>query len=158
MSIDEVKAAAPQIAWRNVRVSRFTGRVFSIRSDDTLTIAGIEFEVGALDHYYQHELSLEGATNAADAAACEQAGVAVLAALEPQAGPFASHAPRTSPPSAPALQWNVQRSTSGAITVMPSPNFGGSGGRTEGETVHFGTASTALVEAFDGQYRSRSRQ
>ncbi len=157
-SLDEIKSAAPQISWRNERVSRFTGRVFSIRSDDTLPIAGIEFEVGALAHYYQHGLSLEGATHVADAAACEQAGVAVLAALESQAGPFASHSPRTVPPSAPALQWNVQRSPSGAVTVMPSPSFGGPGGRTEGETVRVGAASSALVEAFDSQYRSRSRQ
>ncbi len=158
MSLDEVRAAAPQIAWRDVRVSRLTGRVFSIRSDDTLPIAGIEFEVGALAHYYLHGLSLEGVTRVADAAACEQAGVAVLAALEPQAGPFASHAPRTSPPSAPALQWNTQRSASGSLSVVPSASLGGSGGRTAGETVRFGAGSTALVEAFDSQYRSRSRQ
>lgn len=158
MSLDEVKAAAPQISWRNVGVSRLTGRVFSIRSNDTLTLAGVEFEVGALAHYYQHELRLDGATKVADAAACEQSGVAFLAAIESQAGPFASHAPRTSAPSAPALQWNVQRSPSGSVSVMPSANFGGSSGRTEGETIQVGTASTALVEAFDSQYRSRSRQ
>lgn len=158
MSLDEVKAAAPQLAWSNVMVSTHTGRVFSMRSDDLLTIGGVEFQVSALAHYYEHGLRFEGVAQASDAAACERIGLDVLTAIEPQAGPLSSLAPRVTPPTNPGVSWQTQRSASGAITVMPVPGYGGSPGRTEGETIRFGNASTVLVEAFDEQYRPRPRQ
>lgn len=160
MSLDETRAAAPQVAWRNVMVSSFTGRVFSMRSEDRVTIAGVEFEVEALAHYYQHGLRLEGAKQVQDAVACERAGIEVLTAIEAQAGPFSSNRPRTRPgTSGTGLSWQTQRSANGAISVVPVPSYtGGSPGRTEGETVSFGEGSTALIDAFDDQYRPRPRQ
>ena len=160
MSLDEIRAAAPQVAWRNVMVSPFTGRVFSMRSDDLVTIAGVEFEVEALAHYYQHGLRFEGAKQVQDAVACERAGIEVLTAVEAQAGPFSSNKPRSTPgTSGTGLSWQTQRSANGSISVVPVPSFsGGSPGRTEGETVSFGQGSTALIDAFDSQYRPRPRQ
>jgi hypothetical protein len=156
MSLDEIRAVAPQVEWRNVMVSRYTGRVFSMRSDGTFPIAGVEFEIEAMAHYYEHRLLFEGARRVDDAAACERAGLELLTAIEAQAGPFASDAPLTTPPSGGGLYWQTQRSASGSITVVPTP-AAGTPGRTEGETLAFGNGSTALVEAFDGQYRPRAR-
>jgi hypothetical protein len=157
MGLDEVRAAAPAMAWRNVMVSRYTGRVFSLRSEDALPIGGVEFEVSALAHYYQHGLRIEGAAQVRDAAECEQVGLGVLTEIESQAGPFASQAPRSTPATGPGLSWQTQRSANGSITVMPAPGYG-SPGRTEGETLKFGQASSALAEAFDDRYRPRPRQ
>jgi hypothetical protein len=91
-----------------------------------------------------------------DAAACERAGLELLAAIEAQAGPFASDAPISTAPSGGGLYWQTQRSASGSITVVPTP-APGTPGRTEGETLSFGSGSTVLVEAFDDQYRPRAR-
>lgn len=157
MSLDEVKAAAPGATWRDAMVSKVTGRVFAISSVEPVQVAGVDFDVAALAHYYQHGLRFDAAERVKDASACEQSGLALLAAIESQAGPFASDAPRTVPPGPTSLQWHVQRSTSGSIGLTPSAGLG-SPGRTEGEAVPFGSASTALVEAFDDQYRSRSRK
>jgi hypothetical protein len=156
MSLEEIRAAAPQVEWRNVMVSPFTGRVFSMRSDDTIPIAGVEFEVAAMAHYYEHELRLEGARRVADAAECERVGLDVLAAIEPQAGPFSSFPPVGTPPSGGGLYWQTQRSANGSVMVVPTP-AAGTPGRTDGETLVFGNGSTVLVEAFDGQYRPRPR-
>jgi hypothetical protein len=156
MSLDEIRAAAPQVAWRNVSVSRYTGRVFSMRSDATLPLAGVDFEVEAMAHYYRHQLRLDGVRRVADAAACERAGLELLTAIEPQAGPFTSYPPVTTPPSGGGLYWQTQRSANGSITVMPSA-APGTAGRSDGETVTFGKGSTALVEAFDDKYRPRPR-
>ncbi len=157
MSLDEVRAAAPEMAWRNVMVSRYTGRVFSLRSEDALPIGGVEFEVSALAHYYQHGLRIEGVAQVRDAAECEQVGIGVLTEIESQAGPFASQAPRSTPGTGPGLSWQTQRSANGAISVVPVPGYG-SPGRTAGETIKFGQSSSALAEAFDDQYRPRLRQ
>jgi hypothetical protein len=156
MSLDEIRAAAPQVEWRNVMVSRYTGRVFSMRSDDKVPIAGVEFEVEALAHYYQHQLRLDGARRVEDAAACERAGLELLTAIESQAGPFTSYPPVTTPSSGGGLYWQTQRSANGSITVMPSA-APGTAGRTDGETMTFGSGSTVLVEAFDDKYRPRPR-
>ena len=156
MSLDEVRAAAPQVGWRNVMVSRYTGRVFSMRSDATFPIGGTEFAIEALAHYYTHGLRLEGTRRVADAAACERAGLDVLTAIESQAGPFTSYPPVSTPGTGGGLYWQTQRSASGAITVVPSARPG-TPGRTDGETVTFGNGSTALVEAFDDKYRPRPR-
>jgi hypothetical protein len=156
MSLAEVRAAVPPLEWQDVMVSRLTGRVFSIRSDGAVPIAGVEFGVEALAHYYEHRLQLDGARNVADAAACERAGLELLAAIEAQAGPFTSAAPRTTPASGGGLYWQTQRSASGSITVVPTP-APGTPARTDGETLTFGQGSTVLVEAFDEQYRPRPR-
>lgn len=156
MSLDEIRAAVPQLGWQDVMVSRLTGRVFSIRSDGTVPIAGVEFGVEALAHYYEHRLQLDGARDVADAAACERAGLELLAAIEAQAGPFTSDKPRSTPATGGGLYWQTQRSASGSITVVPTP-APGTPGRTDGETLTFGQGSTVLVEAFDEQYRPRAR-
>src|SRR5512147_2861073 len=103
MSVAEIRAAVPQLEWQDVMVSRHTGRVFAIRSDGTVPIAGVEFGVDALAHYYEHRLQLDGARDVADAMACERAGLELLTAIESQAGPFTSDPPRTTPPSGGGL-------------------------------------------------------
>jgi hypothetical protein len=62
----------------------------------------------------------------------------------------------TTAPTGGGLYWQTQRSANGSITVTPSP-APGTPGRTEGETLTFGSGSTVLVEAFDDQYRPRPR-
>lgn len=156
MSLDEIRAAVPQMAWRDVNVSRYSGRVFSMRSADMLPIAGVDFEVEAMAHYYRHQLRLDGVRRVDDAAACERAGLEVLTAIESQAGPFTSYPPVITTPSGGGLYWQTQRSANGSITVMPSA-APGTAGRSDGETVTFGDGSTVLVEAFDDKYRPRPR-
>jgi len=156
MTLDEVKAAAPDATWRDSMVSKFTGRVFALRSVGTVPIHGTEFDVAALAHYYQHGLRFDAAVRVKDATECERTGLALLAAIEPQAGPLESHAPRRIPPGPNSVQWHVQSSSGGSISLTPALGIG-TPGRTEGESVKFGTASTALVEAFDELHRNRSR-
>jgi hypothetical protein len=156
MSLAEVRAAVPSVEWQDVMVSRATGRVFSMRSDGTVPIGGVEFGVEALAHYYEHRLQLDGAREVADAAACERAALELLAAIDSQAGPFTSTVPRTTPASGGGLYWQTQRSASGSITVVPTP-APGTPARTDGETLTFGQGSTVLVETFDAQYRPRPR-
>jgi hypothetical protein len=93
---------------------------------------------------------------AKDAPACEQATLGVLAALEPQLGPFTSREPRSIPGKGGNLVWRSQQGPNG-IVVMPSMGTGNAGS-SSGELVAFGTSSRVLVEAFDDQGQPRARK
>lgn len=157
MSLDEIKAAAPQTAWRDTRLSAFSRRVTAIRSVDVVTIEGVAFQVLARAPYYQHSLQLQAEGRVANATACEQAALTWLSRVETQLGPFQSLVPRQVAPGPNSLQWNTQRSANGSVSVTPSMNFG-TPGRTEGQSVKFGGQSSVLVEAFDDTHRSRPRK
>lgn len=157
MSIDAIRAAAPQAAWRDRLVSPFTSRVFGISSTAPVEIHGLPFAVDADVHYYRRELRLMARVPAADAKACEQTALGWLAAAEKQVGRFESEAPRVIPGRPGNLEWHTQTSPSGSVTVMPSMGHG-TPDRSEGERVGFGEGSTALVDAYDSQFRPRPRR
>lgn len=156
MTLDEVKTAMPAAAWRDTLVSSFSGRAFGAYGDDPVEIEGLSFEVQALSHYYQFELGLDAAVATGNAAACERTALDWLARVESQAGPFSGAAPRVDPGEPGRLQWHVQQGAGGSVSVVPGMSVG-TPSRVEGESVKFGSASTALVEAFDRQYRPRAR-
>ena len=123
MSLDEIKAAAPQTAWRDTRLAAFSRRVTAMRSVDAVTIEGVAFQVLARAPYYQHGLQLQSDVRVANATACEQAALTWLSRVETQLGPFQSLVPRQVAPGPNSLQWNTQRSANGSVSVTPSMNF-----------------------------------
>ncbi len=156
MSIAQLQAAAPTAGWEAKQVSPFTQRVFSIRSTQPLEVAGARFNMHAEVGYYHQRWVLIATLPAKDAPACEQAMLGVLAALEPQLGPFSSRAPRSIPGKGGNLVWRSQQGPNG-IVVMPSMGTGAAGS-SSGELVAFGTSSRVLVEAFDDQGQPRARK
>lgn len=156
MSIAQLQAAAPTAGWEAKQVSPFTQRVFSIRSTQPLEVAGARFNMHAEVGYYHQRWVLIATLPAKDAPACEQAMLGVLAALEPQLGPFSSRAPRSIPGKGGNLVWRSQQGPNG-IVVMPSMGTG-TAGSSSGELVAFGTSSRVLVEAFDDQGQPRARK
>ena len=156
MSIAQLQAAAPTAGWEAKQVSPFTQRVFSIRSTQPLEVAGARFNMHAEVGYYHQRWVLIAMLPAKDAPACEQATLGVLAALEPQLGPFTSREPRSIPGKGGNLVWRSQQGPNG-IVVMPSMGAG-TAGSSSGELVAFGTSSRVLVEAFDDQGQPRARK
>lgn len=156
MSIAQLQAAAPTAGWEAKQVSPFTQRVFSIRSTQPLEVAGARFNMHAEVGYYHQRWVLIATLPAKDAPACEQAMLGVLAALEPQLGPFSSRAPRSIPGKGGNLVWRSQQGPNG-IVVMPSMGTG-TAGSSRGELVAFGAGSRVLVEAFDDQGQPRARK
>lgn len=156
MSIAQLQAAAPTAGWEAKQVSPFTQRVFSIRSTQPLEVAGARFNMHAEVGYYHQRWVLIATLPAKDAPACEQAMLGVLAALEPQLGPFTSRAPRSIPGKGGNLVWRSQQGPNG-IVVMPSMGTG-TAGSSSGELVAFGAGSRVLVEAFDDQGQPRARK
>lgn len=157
MSLDEIRAAAPEAGWRNERVSPFSSRVFALASTTPLEIAGLRFGAYAEVDYYSRRIDLDADLAARDAPECERAVLAWLAGIESQAGPFTGNAPRVTPGRPGGLEWHSQVSASGSITLSPAPGIG-TPDRREGERVSFGKSSTALVEAYDELYRPRARR
>ena len=156
MSIAQLQAAAPTAGWEAKQVSPFTQRVFSIRSTQPLEVVGARFNMHAEVGYYHQRWVLVATLPAKDAPACEQAMLGVLAALEPQLGPFSSREPRSIPGKGGNLVWRSQQGPNG-IVVMPSMGTG-TAGSSSGELVAFGTSSRVLVEAFDDQGQPRARK
>ena len=156
MSIAQLQAAAPTAGWEAKQVSPFTQRVFSIRSTQPLEVAGARFNMHAEVGYYHQRWVLIATLPAKDAPACEQAMLGVLAALEPQLGPFSSREPRSIPGKGGNLVWRSQQGPNG-IVVMPSMGTG-TAGSSSGELVAFGAGSRVLVEAFDDQGQPRARK
>ena len=156
MSIAQLQAAAPAVAWEAVQVSPFTQRVWRIRSKQPLEVAGAPFNVQAEVGYYHQRWVLIAPLPPKDAPGCEQAMLGVLTALEPQLGPFTSRAPRSTPGKGGNLEWHSRQGPNGVV-VMPSMGVG-TAGTSSGELVNFGTGSRVLMEAFDNQGRPRARK
>lgn len=156
MSIAELQAAAPAAGWEATQVSPFTQRVWRIRSQQPLEVAGAPFNVQAEVGYYHQRWVLIAPLPPKDAPACEQAMLGVLTALEPQLGPFSSRAPRTTPGRAGNLEWHSRQGPNGVV-LMPSMGVG-TAGTSSGEWVAFGAGSRVLVEPFDNEGRPRARK
>ena len=156
MDLDEIRAATPGVAWTEQLVSPHSGRVFGLQAPAALQVAGLPLDVVAQVHYYHQHLQFTGRFPAKDAASCEQAALAWLTAIEPQAGPFTSAEPRTTPGTPGNLQWHSSRGPNG-IVLMPSMGAG-TASRVSGELLPFGMGSRALVATFDDQFRTRPRK
>ena len=156
MNLDEIRAATPGVAWAEQLVSPHSGRVFGLQAPAALQVAGLPLDVVAQVHYYHQHLQFTGRFPAKDAASCEQAALAWLTAIEPQAGPFTSAEPRTTPGTPGNLQWHSSRGPNG---IVLTPSMGaGTASRVSGELLPFGTGSRALVATFDDQFRTRPRK
>lgn len=113
MSVAEIQAAVPGARWEVTSKSEFTGRPFRLVAADALDYGGWRMTIGVRDEKYDRHVELTSAITVPDAAACEQAGLALFTALEGSAG---------------------------TLTANRDPN---------GESVAFGSGSTALFTAFD---------
>ena len=157
MSLDEIRAATPGVAWKEQAISPFSKRAFGLQAPAALQVAGQSLDVVAEVFYHHHHLQFTGRFPAKDAASCEQTVLGVLEAIEPQAGPFTSAEPRTTPGTPGNLQWHSSRGPNG-IVLTPSIGVVGTAGSVNGELLPFGTGSRALVETFDKNWRPRSRK
>ncbi|MCC7198525.1 MAG: hypothetical protein IT483_03340, partial [Gammaproteobacteria bacterium] len=89
MSLDEIQAAVPGAGWQTVARSEFTGRAFKIAAADAIDFGGRRMKVEARQHRYDWDVILSARSAEAGPQACEQAGLAMLAALEDGAGALA---------------------------------------------------------------------
>lgn len=157
MGLDEVRAATPGTTWRPEAISRFTGRVFRLRSEPPLTLFGLEVELELHARYHEQSIRASAVHRRGSAEACERSALAWLMAAEPGLGPFAGGPPVTTPGQGGGIQWNTQRTPGGGLTVVPSARPGVPG-RTDGETLAVGPRSSVLAEAFDDEERPRPRR
>lgn len=88
MSLDEIRAATPDIEWKTGRPMKYSGQPTEYKADGIL-IAGLPFsaEIYAR-HHGAYGMTLEHASAAQDADQCEQSARAVFAVIEPQTGPM----------------------------------------------------------------------
>lgn len=86
MSVAEIQAAVPGARWEVTSTSEFTGRPFRLVAADALDYGGWRMTIGVRDEKYDRHVELTSAITAPDAAACEQAGLALFTALEGSAG------------------------------------------------------------------------
>ncbi|MFN0182425.1 MAG: hypothetical protein ACKVQR_01275 [Aquabacterium sp.] len=88
MRIPEIRQALPDAAWRTVSRSSYSGRETRIAADDAIDLGGRRLKVEVRDQPYEWDVILSARFTEPDAAACEQAGLAVLTALEAGTGPL----------------------------------------------------------------------
>jgi hypothetical protein len=89
MSFDAARAAAPGLAWRDFTVSKYTGKVMSIAAPDAITLGGLSHAIELRPGYYDsYSIFIKHVESVADASACEQLSVPVLAELEQRFGAF----------------------------------------------------------------------
>jgi hypothetical protein len=90
MSVAEIQAAVPGARWEITSKSQYTGRTFRMVAPDALDYGGWRMKIGVRDEKYDRHVELTSRITVADAAACEQAGLTLLTALESSAGPLAA--------------------------------------------------------------------
>lgn len=88
MGVDEARAALPQAEWKVGWASPITGRVSRLRAQEALEFGGRRMTVELRDERYDWHLELTARSTEAGHQACEQAGLAMLAALEQSVGPL----------------------------------------------------------------------
>nr|MBP6514172.1 hypothetical protein [Steroidobacteraceae bacterium] len=89
MSLDEIQAAVPGAGWQTAARSEFTGRAFKIAAADAIDFGGRPMKVEVRQHRYDWDVILSARSAEAGPQACEQAGLAMLTALEDGAGALA---------------------------------------------------------------------
>lgn len=88
MTVDEARAALPQADWKVGWASPLTGRVTRLSARDALDFGGRRMNVELRDERYDWHLELTARSSEPGHAACEQAGLAMLLALEQSVGPL----------------------------------------------------------------------
>lgn len=88
MSVDEARAALPKAEWKPGRASPITGRVTRLSAKEALEFGGRRMDVDLRDERYDWHLELTARSTEASHQACEQAGLAMLTALEQSVGPL----------------------------------------------------------------------
>lgn len=88
MSVAAARAALPQAAWKVGWASPVTGRVSRLSAPEALEFGGRRMNVDVRDEYYDWHLELTARSTEAHVQACEQAGLAMLTALEQAVGPL----------------------------------------------------------------------
>ena len=86
MTLAEIQAAVPGANWEITSKSKFTSRPFVIVAKDALDYGGWRMKVEARQEKYDRHVEMSSRQTVADAAACEQAGLALFAELERGAG------------------------------------------------------------------------
>ena len=88
MSVADARAALPQADWKVGWASPITGRVSRLSAVDALEFGGRRMKVDLRDERYDWHLELTARSTEPSVQACEQAGLAMLTALEQSAGPL----------------------------------------------------------------------
>lgn len=88
MTVDEARAALPQAEWKVGWASPVTGRVSRLAAREAIEFGGRRMNVDLRDERYDWHLELTASSTEAGHAACEQAGLVLLAALEQSVGPL----------------------------------------------------------------------
>lgn len=145
MSVDEARAAAPDLAWRDTAVSKYTGRTLSIAADDAVTIGSLRHSVALTPgHYNWYYAVFRHSESVPDAPACERLSLPVVAELEANFGEFWAiprfDKRRLSSPS------DLQRTTQG-LADLAGANLGVPIRRRRGAQARAGTPRYVLVEA-----------
>jgi hypothetical protein len=86
MTLAEIQAAVPGASWQVTSKSKFTDRPFVVVAKDALDYGGWRMKVEARQEKYDRHVEFSSRQTVADAAACEQAGLALFAELERGAG------------------------------------------------------------------------
>jgi hypothetical protein len=93
MSIDEARAALPEVQWTVVDRHSETGRAYVIRGARAVTLAGTDFDLEIGSRSGALSWILESNATARNAAECEERTLAVVAELERHFGAFHEIAP-----------------------------------------------------------------
>jgi hypothetical protein len=88
MRIPEIKAALPGAVWKLVSKSAFSGRESKVSAEGAIELGGRRFNVEIRDELYEWDIELTAHSSETSPSACEQAGLAVLTALEDGTGPL----------------------------------------------------------------------
>jgi hypothetical protein len=85
-SLEQIQAAVPEARWQTTSRSEYTGRAFKIAAEEAIEFGGRRMKVEAHRQKYDWDMILTSRTTEASPEACEQAGLAMLTALEDSAG------------------------------------------------------------------------
>lgn len=155
MSLDEARAAAPQLAWEEAERSPYSGRALALAADNAVTLGGLPHKVTVHPGYHGgYELALETRPAVKLAAECDAAVLAVAAEAEPWIGKLngvdATTRDDGTPPRS-GLRWESRRGPDGNLSVVPVPDYAFSARPAPKGRVKVGKRSTvALVTRIDG--------
>lgn len=155
MSLEEARAAAPQLAWEEAERSAYSGRVLALAANDALMLGGLPHKVTVRPGYHGgYELALEARPSVTRAAECDAAVLAVAAEAEPWIGKLngvdAAAYQDPSPPRS-GLRWESRRGPDGNLSVVPVPDYAFSSRPAPKGNVKVGKRSTLLlVTRLDG--------
>jgi len=127
MSLEDARAAAPDLAWHATETSAYSDRVLAIGADDALMLGGYAHFVEIKPGYYgKYEIRLEHRFQSSGAKQCELQTLPIVADLESRYGRFTSQPNYSVTPGARSMPtWSTQRLPNGSVIVTPMPGSGG---------------------------------